>query len=194
MRRSVLWLSLIVLPLLAAAAPVGAEIRLKAGAFSPAREAPNFSLRGSDDSEITLSQFRGRVVLLTFGFTYCPEVCPTTLATLAQVRQDLGAVGKQLQVILITVDPERDDVEAMRNYVAAFDDSFIGGIGTPDQLASIRTNYGVTAIKVKQGDDFGFDHSSSVYLIDAVGALRGMMPYGRPADDYIHDVKLLLTE
>ena len=137
MRRSFLWLSLIVLPLLAAAAPVGAEVKLKAGAFSPAREAPNFSLRASDGSEISLRQFRGRVVLLAFGFTFCPEVCPTTLATLAQVRQDLGAVGKQLQVIFVTVDPERDDVETMRNYVAAFDDSFIGGTGTPDQMANV---------------------------------------------------------
>ena len=194
MRRSVLWMSLIVLPLLAVAAPVGAEIKLKAGAFSPSREAPNFSLRGSGGSEISLSQFRGRVVLLAFGFTFCPEVCPTTLATLAQVRQELGAVGKQLQVIFVTVDPERDDVETMRNYLSAFDDSFIGGTGTPDQLANIRTNYGVTAIKVSTGDYYGMDHSSSVYIIDAVGALRGMMPLGRPAEDYIHDVKLLLTE
>ena len=194
MRWSLFWLSLIVMPLLAAAAPVGADIKLKAGTFSPAREAPDFSLRGSDGSEITLSHFRGRVVLLSFGFTFCPEVCPTTLGTLAQARQDLGAAAKQLQVIFVTVDPERDDVETMRNYLAAFDDSFIGGTGTPDQLANIRANYGVAATKLKEGDDVGFDHSSSVYLIDGVGKLRGMMPYGRQAEDYVHDVKLLLAE
>ena len=194
MRRTLLGLLLVVLPMLAAAAPAPAEIRLKAGAFSPAREAPNFSLRGSDGSVITLSQFRGHVVLLAFGFTFCPEVCPTTLATLAEVRKDLGALAKQVQVVFVTVDPERDDVETMRNYLAAFDDGFIGGTGTPDELASIRTNYGVTAIKVKEGDDFGFDHSSSVYLIDAVGKLRGMMPYGRQAEDYVHDINLLLAE
>jgi protein SCO1 len=194
MRRSVLCLALIFLPLLVAAAPAGAEIRLKAGAFSPPRDAPDFSLRGSDGSEITLSQFKGRVVLLSFGFTFCPEVCPTTLGTLAQVRQDLGPVAKQVQVIFVTVDPERDDVETMRNYVTAFDDSFIGGTGTREQLASIRTNYGVTAIKVKEGDVFGFDHSSSVYLIDALGKLRGMMPYGRQPEDFVHDIKRLLAE
>jgi protein SCO1/2 len=191
-RRSVLWLSLVVLSLLAASAD--AEMTLKAGVFSPPREAPNFSLRGSDGSEITLSQFRGHVVLLVFGFTNCPAVCPTTLATLAEVRQNLGAVAEQLQVIFVTVDPERDNPETMRNFLAAFDHSFIGATGTPDQLASVRTNYGVTVTKVKTGADYGIDHSSSVYLIDAAGNLRGMMPFGRPADDYVHDVKLLIGE
>jgi protein SCO1 len=97
-------------------------------------------------------------------------------------------------VIFVTVDPERDDLEKMRNYVAAFDQSFIGGTGTPDQLANIRTNYGVTAIRVAPGAHYGMDHSSSVYLIDAVGLLRGMMPFGRPVEDYIHDIKLMIGQ
>lgn len=193
MKRWILWLSLVVLPPLAVATSVGAEPKFKAGVFNPAREAPNFSLRGTHGSEITLSQFRGQVVLLTFGFTSCPLVCPTTLATLAQVRQDLGDAAKQLKVIFVTVDPERDDLDGMRNYLASFDRTFIGGTGTPEQLATIRTNYGVTAIKdEKAGSHYGIDHSSSVYLIDAAGKLRGMMPFDRPADDYVHDVKLLI--
>jgi protein SCO1/2 len=116
------------------------------------------------------------------------------MATLAQARQDLGASAEQLKVIFVTVDPERDRLETMRNYLASFDDSFIGCTGTPEQLATIRTDYGVTAIKLGTGADYGMDHSSSVYLIDAVGKLRGMMPFGRPADDYVHDVRLLIGE
>ena len=195
MRRWALWLSLVVLPLLAAATSADAETSFKAGVFSPARDAPDFSLRRSDGSEITLSQLRGHVVLLVFGFTNCPVICPTTLATLAQARQELGAVAEKLKVIFVTVDPERDNIEMMRNYLASFDHSFLAGTGTPDQLATIRADYGVTATKEKTGGAYyGMDHSSSVYLIDAVGKLRGMMPFGRSADDYIHDVKLLIRE
>ena len=185
-----LWLLILALP--AAAAPVGAETALKAGAFTPARDAPDFSLRGSDGSQFTLSQYRGHVVLLVFGFTNCPAACPTTLAMLAQVRQKLGAAARQLQVVYVTVDPERDGTDVMRSYLAVFDNSFIGGTGKPDELAKIRSNYGVTATKVKMGDSYAMDHSTSVYLIDTAGKLRGMMPFGRPMDDYIHDVKLLI--
>lgn len=193
MKRWILWLALAGLPFLAVASSVDAEPKFKAGVFSPAREAPEFSLRGSDGSEVTLHQFRGQVVLLTFGFTSCPLVCPTTLATLAQARQELGTVAERLKVVFVTVDPERDDLESMRNYLAAFDSTFIGGTGTPEQLATIRINYGVTAIKdEKAGSHYGIDHSSSVYLIDAAGQLRGMMPFGRSADDYVHDVRLLI--
>lgn len=195
MKRWILWLALVGPLLLAAASSVDAEPKFKAGMFSPAREAPEFSLRGSDGSEITLHQFRGQVVLLAFGFTNCPLVCPTTLATLAQARQELGAVAERLKVIFVTVDPERDDLESMRNYLASFDHTFIGGTGTPEQLATIRTDYGVTAIKdEKSGAHYGIDHSSSVYLIDAAGKLRGMMPFGRSVEDYAHDVRLLIGE
>lgn len=194
MRRTFLWPALVVLPLLTAAPSIHAETTLKAGAFTPAQEAPNFSLRGTDGLELTLSQLRGHVVLLVFGFTNCPAVCPTTLATLAQTRQTLGAMGGRLRVIFITVDPERDDLEVMRKYLAAFDANFIGGTGAPDQLAKIWANYGVTAIKVTTAYGYGIDHSSSVYIIDAVGKLRGMMPFGRTVEDYTHDVKLLIGE
>lgn len=195
MRRCILWLSLVVLPLLAGATVACAEPKLKAGVFEPAREAPNFSLRGSEGSELDLSTFRGNVVLLAFGFTNCPQICPTTLATLAEARQELGPLADRLKVIFVTVDPERDDLETMRSYLAAFDNSFIGGTGTPEQLARVRTEYGVTATKVDTSVAYyGMDHSSSVYLVDPAGRLRGMMPYGRQASDYAHDVKLLMSE
>ena len=174
------------------AAVAGAEQALKAGVFIPPRQAPDFSLRGSDGAVLSLSAYRGKVVLLVFGFTNCPAICPTTLAVLAQVRQKLGASAKQLQVLFITVDPERDSAGQIRKYLAAFDHSFIGGTAQHEQLAAMRKNYGVTANKVTMGNSYGVNHSSSVYLIDATGKLRAMMPFGHTADDYVHDVQLLL--
>ncbi|HTE14403.1 MAG TPA: SCO family protein [Burkholderiales bacterium] len=167
---------------------------LKAGVFSPPRLAPEFSLRGSDGAELKLSRYRGKVVLLAFGFTHCSEVCPVTLAVLAQARKQLGVAGNEMQVVYVTVDPERDNAEYMRKYLSGFDTTFIGGTGLPDQLAAVRKNYGVVANKVASAGGYSVDHSSYVYLIDRRGNLRAMMPYGHSAGDYVHDVKILLKQ
>jgi len=167
----------------------------KGGAFIPPRQAPEIALRGSDGGELTLGRYRGKVVVLEFGFTHCPEICPTTLARLADARRKLGASADDVQVIFVTVDPERDDVARLRTYLATFDPTFVGGTGTEDQLAGVRKSYGV--VSDKQKSLFGgawFAHSSFTQLIDREGNLRTMMPYGRTADDYVHDVRLLLSE
>ena len=165
---------------------------LKAGVFDPARAAPDFSLAGSDGSELKLSHYRGKVVLLGFGFTSCVAVCPITLGTLAAAHKKLGARGDDVQVVYITVDPERDDALRMRKYLSAFDPSFIGGTGSDAQLAAVRKDYGIAAEKVA-GPDGSYTHSSFVYLIDREGRLRALMPYGHPAEDYVHDVGILLA-
>ncbi len=183
---------LLLLPLLAVAASAVEAADLKAGVFNPARAAPEFSLRGSDGSELKLSRYRGKLVILGFGFSSCPDVCPTTLATLAQARKKLGADASEVQIIYITVDPERDDVERLQTYLAAFDPSFIGGTGSDEQLAAVRKEYGIAASRRVSGGSYAFDHSSYTYLIDREGSLRALMPYGQSADDYVHDVKLLL--
>ena len=168
---------------------------LKAGVFEPPRPAPDFVLRGSDGAELKLSGYRGKVVLMSFGFTSCPAVCPITLATLADARRTLGPAGDAVQVIFVTVDPERDDAARMKAYLAGFDPTFVGATGTPDALAAMRRNYGVTAEKkAVSGGDYVMDHSSSIYLIDRTGRLRALMPYGRSAGDFVHDVKLLLAQ
>jgi protein SCO1/2 len=167
---------------------------LIAGAFEPARAAPDFALPGSDGSEVTLARYRGKVVLLTFGFTYCAAVCPTTLATLAQARAELGEKADAVQVIFLTVDPERDDAAHMRQYLSAFDGSFIGATGTPEALAAVRVLYGVTAIKEGDGPNYAMAHTSSIFLIDRAGRLRGAMPFGHRAADFVHDVEYLLEE
>jgi protein SCO1/2 len=191
-RRALLLALLPLLCLSAGAAP--ASPKLKAGVFEPPQAAPEFSLAGSDGAELKLARYRGKLVLLVFGFTNCPEVCPTTLATLAQARKDLGAAAADVQVLYITVDPERDDVERIRRYLAAFDPGFIGGTAKPEQLAEVRKRYGVIAEKrAEPGGRYGMNHSSSVYLIDRAGKLRALMPYGHEAKDFVHDLHLLLA-
>jgi protein SCO1/2 len=166
---------------------------LRAGAFDPPHSAPEFSLRGSDGSEVTLARYRGKVVLLEFGFTYCAAVCPTTLATLAQARAGLGKAAASVQVVFVTVDPARDSAAHLRDYLAAFDPSFIGATGAPDALAAVRRNYGVTAVRQGTGPDYAMAHTSSIFLIDRDGKLRAMMPFGHDPADFIHDIQFLLA-
>lgn len=166
---------------------------LLAGVFDPPRTAPDFSLPGSNGSEVSLARYRGKVVLMTFGFTNCAAVCPTTLATLAQARSSLGKAADAVQVIYVTVDPARDDAARMKEYLAAFDPSFIGATGTPSALAAVRQKYGVTAIKRGSGKDYAMVHTSSIFLIDRTGKLRALMPFGHDAADFVHDITLLLA-
>jgi protein SCO1/2 len=185
-------LSLLTLGLAAAAADTA---NLIAGVFHPPRLAPDFSLRGSDGAELELRRYRGKVVLLAFGYTSCTEVCPITLSILAQARKKLAVAADELQVIYITVDPDRDDAPRMRNYLNAFDPAFIGGTGTPPQLAAVRTDYGITVSKkIPFPGGYALAHSSYIYLIDRGGSLRALMPYGHSADDFAHDVRILLKQ
>lgn len=170
---------------------------LRAGVFKPPRQAPDFVLRGTDGTDFKLSRYRGKVVALSFGYSNCPGVCPTTLAYLAQARRELGAAGKELQIVYVTVDPERDDVKTLAKFVTSFDPSFVGATGTPKQLADVRKEYGITVsdkifTNPQSKSTYFLDHSSFVYLIDRGGALRGMMPFGVTPDDIEHDAKALL--
>jgi protein SCO1/2 len=190
-------LALVLSTLFFTAAAIAAEGRLKAGVFEPPRPAPDFSLRGSDGTELTLSRYRGKIVVLAFGFTHCPGVCPTTLSMLAKARKKMGAIGNEVQVVYVTVDPERDSAERMRQYLAAFDASFIGGTGSSAELAQVRKAYGIVAERKPIGGssgDYAVDHSSFLYLVDREGALRALVPYARGADDIAHDVKILLKK
>jgi protein SCO1/2 len=170
---------------------------LKSGSFSPARMAPEIAQKAADGSDFRLSALRGKVVVLEFGFTHCAAVCPASLAMLAQARQQLGAHADRLQVVFISVDPERDTPARLKTYLAQFDKSFVGLTGTPEQMAAIRKDYGITATRFpapagQSGYQMG--HSSYLYFIDKKGMLRALMPFGRPADELVHDVNLLAAE
>lgn len=189
------WKLSLVIALLVTSATLAANTdALKAGVFSPARVAPDFILQGSKGGELKLTNYRGRIVILGFGFTSCPDVCPTTLAVLAQARRKLGVDASDVQVVYLTVDPERDSPERMRQYLGSFDPTFIGGTGTAQQLAAVRKEYGILAEKKVYGSNHTFAHSSYTYLIDRQGSLRALMPYGHSPDDYVHDLKILLQQ
>jgi protein SCO1 len=192
---------LMIVSLLSVALGVGAaETReLRSGVFKPPRSAPDFSLLGSDGAPLTLSRYHGnKVIALGFGFTHCTDVCPLTLANLVQVRKQLGAVGDKFQVVYVTVDPERDNAERLREYVTAFDPTFIGATGTAEQLEAVRKIYGIIATKeIKKGaplSSYTVHHSSFIYLIDLDGNLRAMVPFKTPIEDVAHDVNVLLSE
>ena len=168
-----------------------------AEALTVPRTAADFVLNTSDGSEFRLSQYRGKVVLLDFGYTFCPDICPTTLAELAQVRAQLGEAAKQVQVVFITVDPERDSSERLRSYTEAFDPTFIGLTGSAEQLAEVRQAYDVVAEKqVVPGTSavYLIAHSAYVYLIDPEGRLQQRFPFGTSMiKDITEAIQTLLT-
>lgn len=168
---------------------------LKSGVFDPPRMAPDFSLPGSKGGEFSLSGQRGKLVVLGFGFSHCPDICPLTLANLAQVHKNLEALADQVQVVYVTVDPERDSVERLREYMAHFNESFIGITGSPEELSDVRKAYGIIAAReVHKDGSYAVHHSSYVYLIDKEGLLRALVPFGKTADDITSDIKLLLRD
>ena len=183
-------LSLLLLETSAAAAPAA----FKAGTFDPPRPAPDFSLQGSDGQELRIGRFRGKVVLLAFGYSSCTAVCPVTLATFAAARRKLGATAADIQVIYVTVDPQRDVPERLKRFLGTFDHTFIGGTGSEAQLAAVREAYGVTAKKIPYENSYTYAHSSFTYLIDRRGRIRALMPYGHSPDDYANDLTILLQE
>jgi len=187
------WFAAIVLAMFWLAPAHADETVLKAGVFDPPRTAPEFTLAGSNGAGLTLSDYRGKVVLLGFGFTQCKAVCPITLGTLAQAQKKLGDAARDVQVIYVTVDPENDTPSQLKTYLAHFSPAFVGATGSAAQLAAVRKDYGIAAEKVA-GPDGAYTHSSFVYLIDRAGRLRALMPFAHVADDYVHDVRLLLAE
>ncbi len=175
-------------------APSSSPPALLAGVFDPPRRAPDFDLLGSNGGDLKISNYRGKVVLLAFGFTSCTAVCPITLNTFAVARRKLAAAAGDVQIVYITVDPQRDDTARLKKYLGAFDPTFVGGTGTEQQLAAVRQSYGISAEKRVLGDSYTYEHSSFTYLIDRSGQIRALMPYGHSPDDYVHDLTLLLKE
>jgi len=166
---------------------------LKAGVLTPVMAAPALKLTATDGQPLTLERFRGKVVLVAFGFSNCGEVCPITLATLAGARRKLGDAARDVQVVYVTVDPERDDAAQMKKFLGAFDPTFIGGVGTRAEIDAVQASWGISSSKTVNPDgSYLIGHSSSIYLVDRAGGLRAVMPYGHPADDFVHDLKILL--
>jgi len=183
----------IVYLLLVAGFAVAAQF--KGAVPTPSRQATDFALTAQDGTEFRLSRERGNVVALWFGYTFCPDVCPTTLAELIQARQRLDKGGQRFRIVFITVEPKRDTPARLREYVSGFGGGFTALTGRADQLAQVRKAYGVVAEKrVVPGTSATYliDHSAFVYVVDPAGQLRVMFPFGMSVDEMVHDIKLLL--
>lgn len=152
----------------------------------------DFRLTDPDGRERTLADFRGKYVMLFFGYTQCPDVCPTALARAGEVRKRLGADGVKLQVIFVTVDPERDTPQLMRQYTAAFDPSFLGLRTDPDGTRKVAKEFRVFYQKVQTGSSYAMDHSSLAYVYDTNGRLRLMWRHDQSAEQYVSDLRLLM--
>lgn len=170
-----------------------ADDGFRSGVFEPAREAPEFELDGSNGAKVHLRDYAGKVVILEFGFTHCTQVCPVTLANLTEAFKKLGPAAKDVQLVFVTVDPKRDDPARLHEYLGAFNPTFVGATGAPADLEAMRRAYGIIAKEVVfPNHESGYDHSSFIYLVDRRGRIRTLVPFGKPPDDIVHDIQILL--
>ncbi|HEX7439517.1 MAG TPA: SCO family protein [Caldimonas sp.] len=142
----------------------------------------------------TLEDFKGKVTVIFFGYTQCPDVCPTTLVELAQVKKSLGAEGDRVQGVFVTIDPERDTPEVLKAYVASFDPGFVALRGTPEQTAAAAKEFKVFYAKVpgKSPGSYTMDHTAASYVLDVDGRLRLFVRYGSGAAALAADLSALL--
>ncbi len=157
-------------------------------------ESPDFQLVDFDGHPRTLHDYRGRVAVVFFGFVHCPDVCPAELFKLALVMKQLGSVSQRVQVLFITLDPERDSGALLKSYVTAFDPHFLGLTGTAAQVDRAATNFYVEYARVGIGSDYTIDHSSSTFVLDAQGRLRLLGTAKATVADYAHDLAALAAE
>jgi len=175
----------------------GGPYEYKGGVVNQDVQAPDFTLTDTEGQPWTLSKQHGKVVALFFGFTYCPDVCPTAMADLARVRKELGDQADKVQVALITVDPERDTQERMQKYVKGFDKSFVGLTGTPEELQKVYKAYGVTAIKQDMPDSalkYSVTHSGYIYIINPAGQWQLMFTPDMKVDDMVSDTQHVIQQ
>lgn len=156
--------------------------------------AKDFSLPDTDGKVRTMADFKGKAVLVFFGFTQCPDVCPTTMAELAQVKKQLGADGERIQGIFITVDPERDTPEVLKAYLSNFDPSFVALRGTPEQTLATAKAFKIFYEKVpgKTPESYTVNHTAASYVFDPQGRVRLYVRYGSGAEALAADFKQLL--
>jgi protein SCO1/2 len=159
-----------------------------------ANYARDFRLADAKGAPRTLADFRGKVVVIFFGYTQCPDVCPTTLSDMAEVRKRLGADGDKLQVIFVTLDPERDTSEVLAQYVPAFDPTFVGLRGTGEETAAVAKEFKVFYQRVpgKTETSYTLDHTAGSYVFDREGRVRLFLRHAGGIDPIVADLKQLL--
>jgi len=154
----------------------------------------DFELTAGSGERVRLSDFRGKLVMLYFGYTYCPDVCPTSMAAIAEALRQLGASAKDVAVLMITVDPERDTPQQMAEYVAHFNPDFVGLSGTPEEIAAAATPFGI--YYEKRDDDgigsYTVDHTATITVLDRDGRMRLVFPFETTPEEIASDLGALL--
>jgi len=185
-------LGLLLAALLAACQPAGPKF--KSTDLTGADYGRSFALTDHAGKPRTLADFRGKLVVLSFGFTHCPDICPTILADLAGAMQSLGAEAARVQVLFVTVDPERDTPELLATYVAAFDPQFVGLSGDLEAIRQTAKEFKIFFEKQPTGSSYTVNHSAQSYVIDAQGRLRLFVRHDRIAADLAEDLRTLLRQ
>ncbi len=177
---------------------------MKGNEVDPPKDAPSLRLEGASGDIFDLATQQGRVSLVFFGYTSCPDICPTTLADWKRLKAELGARANKVNFVFISVDPERDSRDVAANYALAFDSSFIGLSGEPAEISEISANFGASSFRDNPPPDvedvaeyyntgrYTVSHSSQTFVIDKDGKLRVVFPYGMPVDSMLSDVRSLL--
>ncbi len=170
------------------------KLQFKGVDITGADYAQNFSLTDQFGKTRTMADFQGKVVVVFFGFTQCPDVCPTSMTELAQVKKLLGKDGDRLQGIFVSVDPERDTEAVLKAYMENFDPSFIALRGSPEQTAQVAKHFKIYYKKVdgKTPTSYTIDHSAGSYVFDTQGRIRLYNRYGSGVQALADDIKLLL--
>ena len=168
---------------------------LKATDITGAPFARELALPDHNGKPRTLADFKGKVVVVFFGYVQCPDVCPTTLSTLREVREKLGADGDKLQVLFVTVDPERDTPEVLSHYVPAFHAGFLGLRGDAAATERVTKEFKIIFAKNpgKTPTSYTVDHSAGVFIFDTQGRIRLYASQNMTSDNYVHDIKALLA-
>jgi protein SCO1/2 len=184
------------LVLTVAAAACAPEAYVQRGTIrEPATAVPDLALADTAGHPFTFAALRGRTAVVYFGFTSCPDLCPTTLAQFMQVKKRLGQDAASVAFVFVTLDPERDTPPTIARYLALFDESFIGLTGTAEQLAAAREAFGVTSARRDvPGSALGYtiDHSSLTYVIDQEGRWVEQFEHGTPVEDIVGDLRALI--
>jgi protein SCO1/2 len=159
--------------------------------------APAFTLTDQYGTQRSLSDFKGKVVSLFFGFTHCPDICPTHLARQAEVMRQLGPQAEKVAVLFVSLDPERDTPAALKTYMDAFDPRFIALTGSSEQTSKVAKQYKIFWQKTPLPDSalvYTIDHTTNSFVIDQTGRLRLVVPHEMSAADVTHDLKLMIEK
>ena len=162
----------------------------------PPKAVRDFVLTDQNGQALRLSDLRGKPVMLFFGYTHCPDVCPVTIADFVQVKKKLGEQGDKVSYVMVSVDGERDTPEVLKNYMKTFDTSFIGLTGSTDQVRGIAADFGANFQKQQTtgtSASYLMAHTSFTYLLDGQGRWRLAYPFGTPTDDITKDVQAILS-